>query len=69
MELLNKIITTIGGVISTGGLLFAVFGLIQLGTAMKDHQGPAIGSALWQLAGAAAILAAGVLCMSVTFAA
>ncbi len=69
MELLNQIVKTIGGIITSGGLLFAVFGLIQLGTAMKDHQGPAIGSALWQLAGAAAISAAGVLCLSVTFAA
>lgn len=67
MSILNNILSILGGVIVGGGSLFAVFGLVQLGTALKDHQGPAIASACWNLAGAAAIILGGALCLSINF--
>lgn len=42
-----------------GGGLWAVWGLVQMGMAIKDHNGPGIGGAVWQIVGGALILAAG----------
>lgn len=67
MEFLNGIISIVGTCVAFGGGLFVVLGLVQLGTAIKDHQGPAIASALWQLAGAGLILAAGIYMGSLTW--
>lgn len=42
-----------------GGGLWAVWGLVQLGMSIKDHNGPGIQGAIWQLVGGAIIIAAG----------
>lgn len=42
-----------------GGGLWAVWGLVQLGMSIKDHNGPGIGGAVWQIVGGAVIIAAG----------
>ena len=42
-----------------GGSLWAVWGLVQLGMSIKDHNGPGIQGAIWQLIGGAIIIAAG----------
>lgn len=44
-----------------GGGLLCLWGLIALGTALKDHNGPSIQQAIWQIVGGALIIAAGVL--------
>lgn len=42
-----------------GGGLWAVWGLVQLGMAVKDHNGPGISGAIWQVIGGGIIIAAG----------
>lgn len=44
-----------------GGGLLCLWGLITLGTNIKDHNGPGIQQAIWQIVGGALIIAAGVL--------
>ena len=44
---------------TVGGGLWAVWGLVQLGISIKDHNGPGIQGAIWQLIGGAIIIAAG----------
>ena len=53
-----------------GGGLWAAWGLVQVGTGVKDHNGPAMQGGLWQLIGGAIIVAAGVFIgtVDVTFA-
>ena len=36
---------------TAGGGLWAVWGLVTLGMAIKDHNGPGIGNAVWQIVG------------------
>ena len=36
-----------------GGTLWAVWGLVQLGIAIKDHNGPGMQGAIWQIVGGA----------------
>lgn len=48
-----------------GGGLLCLWGLIALGTAIKDHNGPAIQQQIWAVVGGALIIAAGVLFGSV----
>lgn len=67
MALITQLTELFGKTIAFGGGLWLVFAAVQLGTAMKDHQGPAIGSALWSVAGAACILGAGYMLTQVTF--
>ena len=44
---------------TAGGGLWAVWGLVQLGMSIKDHNGPGIGGAVWQIVGGGVIIAAG----------
>ncbi len=44
-----------------GGTLWAVWGLVQLGIAIKDHNGPGMQGAIWQIVGGAVIIAASAL--------
>ncbi len=67
METLNKILEIFGQVITVGGVIYGVYGGIQLGLAIKDHQGPAIGQAIMQLVGAAAIILSGALLLATKF--
>jgi hypothetical protein len=43
---------------TAGGGLWAVWGLVQLGIAIKDHNGPGMSGAIWQIVGGAVIVAA-----------
>lgn len=60
----SNAINTAKGLLSkaatAGGGLWAVWGLVQLGMSIKDHNGPGIGGAIWQIIGGAIIIAAGV---------
>lgn len=49
-----------------GGGLLCLWGVIALGTAIKDHNGPGIQQAIWQIVGGALIIAAGVLFGNIT---
>lgn len=42
-----------------GGGLWAVWGLVQLGISIKDHNGPGMQGAIWQIIGGGIIIAAG----------
>lgn len=44
---------------TAGGGLWAVWGLVQLGISIKDHNGPGIQGAIWQIIGGGIIIAAG----------
>ena len=59
----NSALTSAQGLLSkaaiAGGGLWAVWGLVQLGMSIKDHNGPGIGGAVWQIVGGAVIIAAG----------
>ena len=43
-----------------GGGLWAVWGLVMLGMSIKDHNGPGIQGAIWQIIGGGIVIAAGV---------
>ncbi|HDL2739457.1 TPA: hypothetical protein PW192_002875, partial [Enterococcus faecium] len=44
-----------------GGGLYAVWGAVVLGGALKDHNGPQMQSGIWQIVGGALIVAAAAL--------
>ncbi len=44
---------------TVGGGLWAVWGLVQLGMTIKEHNGPGIQGAIWQIIGGGIIVAAG----------
>lgn len=46
------------GILASGSLL-TVWGIIQLGISIKEHNGPAMQQAIFQIVGGAVILAAG----------
>ena len=48
-----------------GGGLLCLWGVITLGTNIKDHNGPGIQQAIWQVVGGALIIAAGILFSSI----
>lgn len=48
-----------------GGGLLCLWGVITLGTNIKDHNGPGIQQAIWQIVGGALIIAAGILFSSI----
>lgn len=48
-----------------GGGLLCLWGVVALGTNVKDHNGPGIQQAIWQIIGGALIIAAGVLFTSI----
>lgn len=63
---LESILTLISRFVSIGGGIWLVYGLIVLGTGLKDHNGPGIQSGIWQIVGGALILAGGVLFKSIS---
>lgn len=48
-----------------GGGLLCLWGVVTLGTNIKDHNGPGIQQAIWQIVGGALIIAAGILFSSI----
>lgn len=59
-DAINTAKTLLSKAATAGGGLWAVWGLVTLGMAIKDHNGPGIGNAVWQIVGGAIIIAAGV---------
>lgn len=60
MDLLGK------GVVAAGALI-TLWGVVQLGGAIKDHNGPGIQNAVFMMVGGAIIIAAGAMFTSITF--
>lgn len=58
MDILNQAIALISKFVTVGGGALAVWGIVTIGTNLKDHNGPAISSGVWELVGGALIIAA-----------
>ncbi len=54
----NSIIELLVNFVTVGGALWLVWGVIILGTALKDKNGPALQSGVWQIVGGGLIVAA-----------
>lgn len=66
MDLLNQVTDMLTKFVTIGGGGLLVFGVITVGTNLKDHNGPAISSGVWQIIGGALIIAAAVLFGSIS---
>lgn len=58
MESVNPLLELITSAALLGGGLWGLWGVITLAGGMRDHAGPQIQHGIWQIAGAALILAA-----------
>ncbi|MCU7197983.1 hypothetical protein [Turicibacter sanguinis] len=65
MEIITQIINLISSVVLFGGMLWALFGVVQLAGGLKNHNGGDINSGLWQIAGGLLIILAASLFKSV----
>ncbi|EEU75548.1 TPA: hypothetical protein QFD76_001164 [Enterococcus faecium] len=61
MGTFNAIIDILSKYAIVGGGLYAVWGAVVLGGALKDHNGPQMQSGIWQIVGGALIVAAAAL--------
>ena len=61
MDLLNTILTLFTKFAIIGGGLWAVWGVITLAGGLKDQNGPATQSGVWQVVGGGLIIAAAAL--------
>ena len=61
MDLLNDVLDLIQKFVIIGGGVLLVFGLVNLGTSLCDHNGPGISSAIWKIIGGGVIIAGAVL--------
>ncbi|WP_430596371.1 hypothetical protein [Enterococcus sp. DIV2163] len=59
MDYFNQAMSLFSNGIITAGSLLTVWGIIQLGVAIKEHNGPEMQHAIFQIVGGAVILAAG----------
>lgn len=66
MELLNSTLTLITKFTLIGGGLWLLWGVIILAGGLKDKNGPALQSGIWQIAGGGLIMAATALFSSIT---
>ena len=55
MDLLNDVLDLIQKFVIIGGGVLLVFGLVNLGTSLSDHNGPGISSAIWKIIGGGVI--------------
>ncbi len=58
MELFNNVVTMITKFATIGGGLWLVWGVIILAGGLKDKNGPALQSGIWQVVGGALIISA-----------
>ena len=65
MELLNQVLTLVTKFAIIGGGLWLVWGVVVLAGGLKDKNGPALQSGLWQIVGGGLIIAAAALFSSV----
>lgn len=65
MDLLNQVLTMITRFATIGGGLWLVWGVVVLAGGLKDKNGPALQSGIWQIVGGGLIIAAAVLFNSI----
>ena len=65
MDLLDQVLTMITRFATIGGGLWLVWGVVVLAGGLKDKNGPALLSGIWQIVGGGLIIAAAVLFNSV----
>ena len=65
MELLNQVLTLVTKFAIIGGDLWLVWGVVVLAGGLKDKNGPALQSGIWQIVGGGLIIAAAALFSSV----
>jgi hypothetical protein len=58
MDLLNLVLSLLTKVVLAGGGIWLIFGVIVLAAGLKNHEGPAIQSGIWQILGGGMIIAA-----------
>ncbi len=66
MDLLNQVLTLVTKFTLIGGGLWLIWGVIVLAGALKDKNGPALQSGIWQIVGGGLILAASALFTTLT---
>lgn len=59
MELFTKGMSLLSTAIIAGGSIYLAFGLIALGTGLKNHQGPEIRDGIFQVIGGVVIIVVG----------
>lgn len=60
-SLMDNILGLMTQITILGGAMWTVWGVVALGLAMKDNNGPNLQHAVWQIVGGALILIAGVM--------
>lgn len=65
MDLLNQVLTMITRFATIGGGLWLVWGVVVLAGGLKDKNGPALQSGIWQIVGGGLIITAAILFKSV----
>lgn len=66
MDLLNQVLDLVTKFAIIGGGLWLVWGVVVLASGLKDKNGPALQSGIWQIVGGGLIIAAAALFKSVT---
>jgi hypothetical protein len=59
--LLGEVLTLVKSVVTLGGGLWLIWGVIVLAGGLKDKNGPQLQSGIWQIAGGGMIIAAAAL--------
>lgn len=65
MDLLNQVLALVTKFAVIGGGLWLVWGVVVLAGGLKDKNGPALQSGIWQIVGGGLIIAAAALFSSV----
>lgn len=65
MDLLNQVLEMITRFATIGGGLWLVWGVVVLAGGLKDKNGPALQSGIWQIVGGGLIITAAILFKSV----
>ena len=65
MDLLNQVLTLVTKFAIIGGGLWLVWGVVVLAGGLKDKNGPALQSGIWQIVGGGLIIATAALFSSV----
>lgn len=58
METFNQVIELLKTVVSGAGALLIVWGVVIVGSNLKDHNGPMITNGIWQIVGGVLIVLA-----------
>lgn len=66
MDLLNQVMSLVTKFATIGGGLWLIWGVIVLAGGLKDKNGPALQSGIWQIVGGGMIIAAALLFASLT---